>query len=44
MHDLPVDTVDLIKSSISRVPIEKIKNCAKEGRKEIEKESLKQLI
>jgi hypothetical protein len=41
MHDLPVDTVDLIKSAIKRVPTEKIKVCAYEGRKQIETEALK---
>lgn len=41
MHDLVVDAVDLIKSAIKRVPIEKIKVCAYEGRKQIESEAVK---
>lgn len=32
MHDLPVDTIDLIKSSGKRVSNDKAKVCALEGR------------
>ena len=40
MHDLPVDTVDLIKSSIKRVPDAKAIICAREGRVRVESETL----
>ena len=32
MHDLPIDTVDFIESSMKRVNKEKTIKCAKEGR------------
>ena len=41
MHELPVDTVDLIIAAVKRVPNDKIKICAAEGRKQIEVEALK---
>ena len=40
MHDLPVDTVDLIKSSFKRVPDAKAVICAREGRVRVESETL----
>ena len=44
MHEQPVDSVDLIKSSVKRVPAQLVKNCARDGREQIEDEILKQLI
>ena len=44
MHEQPVDSVDLIESSVKRVPAQLVKNCARDGREQIEDEILKQLI
>jgi hypothetical protein len=41
MHELPVDSVDLIQSSVKRVPAQLVKNCAKDGREQVEKEILR---
>jgi len=38
MHDLPVDTVDLIKSATKRVSDEKAIICATEGRLRVERQ------
>ena len=43
MHELPADTVDIIISAAKRVPNEKIKIRAVEGRKQIEVKALKLL-
>jgi hypothetical protein len=43
MHNLPVDSIDLIKSSIKRVSNDKIMNCVKDSREQVENEVLKQL-
>ena len=44
MHEQPVDSVDLIESSVKRVPAQLVKNCARDGKEKIEDEILKQLI